>query len=780
LIFLIPQQVYAIDITAIPQKINFGPDDWIRVDLSIDGYLGGPVHWTAYRPDNSTSTGSLEQFRAGKATHQIVRNAFDNHFGKWSIVYTYNGIEQTASFVVEPIKLSVKLDKKLYFDGDAMKILLSTSYYVPDATKAENYHLNFYDKKGNLAKGIKQIDVNAHQSSTTYDFLIDDLVRDNPIGQYKLKVKYYNITSEIPFEVGDIEKRTTIFVSTDRSLYRVGDSVDLILIFSKVRESEGLVEITDPSGTTAVKAFPVGSVSTKLHLEKAATMIGKYRFAIHYAGVTETGSFVVQAADITTEPDIVLKLELEKQKYRPNEMINAKIRVIGKSVGSPSFWFEDPLGNKEPKVTISMTAEVAEVTHKISRDAALGSWKMYVEYGGMIKSVTFVVEGEPVRDLDIIDTSIVESPDLLLILGIDDVKFKNPRDVAIDSENNIYVVDSGNSQIKKFDPDGQILGEWGSFGTENGQFKNPSGIFVDQKYVYVADTANARIQKFDKQGNFVYSWGGYGDEPGQFRTPVALAASASGDLFVSDSGVNKIFVFDSNGQYKDEIRSLLEAKAKFSATNYITFDSKNNFYIVSSNDNKVLQYSSIGTFIKSFGTEGSKQGQFNKPSSMAIDSDGNLYVTDTNNYRIQKFDSQGKFLVSLGTKGNESGQFIEPIGIAVDSQNNVYVVDRTNNSIQKFAPFDAPKKILIPSWIKTNAKWWSESKIQDSDFVSAIQYLIKQKIIKIPETNKVASESVKIPSWIKTNAGWWSENKISDDSFVAGIQYLVSVGIIKI
>lgn len=781
LIFLIPQNADAISITATPQSTDFGPNDKIRVDVSIDGYVGGPVDWTAHRPDGSTISGSLDNLQAGKKTHEIIRNAFDNYFGNWSIDYTYNGIKQTASFVVEPIILSVTLDKELYYDGDVMKINMTTSYYIPAAAKAESYYLNFYDKKGNLAIGIDEIEINAYQSSSVYNFLIDDLVRDNPLGQYKVKIQYYNVIVEVPFEVGDIEKRMTIFAGTDRSIYNVGDSVDLNLIFSKVKESQGVLEITDPLSQTTTSKFPVTSVVIKLHLEKAAAISGTYRFEIHYAGVTQTGSFIVETSDATkTEPDIVLELDLDKQSYRPGEIINAKIHTTDLITNSLSFWFEDPSGKQGTKLSIPITSGETVIPHKISKDDMQGIWKMNIDYGGAKRFVIFFVEGEPVDSVNI-TSDVVSAPKLLMTLdSTTDAKFKNPRGIAVDADGNIYVVDSGNSQIKKFDPDGKFLLSWGSFGTSNGQFKNPSGIFVDEKYVYVADTANARIQKFDKNGNFVYAWGKFGDEPGMFHTPVALAADIEGNLFVSDSGTNKILVFDSNGQYKDEIRSLLAAAAKFSSTNSIIFDSKNNFYIISS-DNRILQYSSIGTFIKSFGTLGEKEGQFKKPSSIAIDSRGNLYVADTDNYRIQKFDVQGKFLSSWGSLGTSTGQFKEPVGIAVDSKNNLYVVDKANNNVQKFAPYNAPDEIIIPEWIRNTAKWWAQDAISDSDFAGGIQYLIKQKIINIPkgESGNVGSE-VAIPAWIKINAGWWSDKKISDKDFAIGIQYLVSIGIIKI
>jgi len=90
--------------------------------------------------------------------------------------------------------------------------------------------------------------------------------------------------------------------------------------------------------------------------------------------------------------------------------------------------------------------------------------------------------------------------------------------------------------------------------------------------------------------------------------------------------------------------------------------------------------------------------------------------------------------------------------------------------------------LVIPDWIRNNAKWWSEGAIADGDFISGIQYLIKEGIIQIPETTSTitASESNEIPSWIKNNADWWSQGLISDDDFVKGIQYLVEQGIIMV
>ncbi len=87
----------------------------------------------------------------------------------------------------------------------------------------------------------------------------------------------------------------------------------------------------------------------------------------------------------------------------------------------------------------------------------------------------------------------------------------------------------------------------------------------------------------------------------------------------------------------------------------------------------------------------------------------------------------------------------------------------------------------IPSWIKQNAKWWADGQISDSDFVSGVQFLIKEGMISISSTTESGeSTDQNIPLWVRTNAAWWAEGQISEEDFLNGIEYLVKVGIIKV
>ncbi|MDH3856227.1 MAG: peptidase, partial [Nitrosopumilus sp.] len=84
------------------------------------------------------------------------------------------------------------------------------------------------------------------------------------------------------------------------------------------------------------------------------------------------------------------------------------------------------------------------------------------------------------------------------------------------------------------------------------------------------------------------------------------------------------------------------------------------------------------------------------------------------------------------------------------------------------------------NWIKNNALWWSQEQIDDSTFIQGIEYLIKNQIIVIPETQQETLESQEIPSWIKNNAAWWADGQIDDETFVQGLEFLIQKGVIRI
>ena len=88
--------------------------------------------------------------------------------------------------------------------------------------------------------------------------------------------------------------------------------------------------------------------------------------------------------------------------------------------------------------------------------------------------------------------------------------------------------------------------------------------------------------------------------------------------------------------------------------------------------------------------------------------------------------------------------------------------------------------VFIPDWIRNNAHQWIEEQITDDDFVTGLEFMIKEKIILIPNLVPSDSSEAQIPAWVKNNAGWWADGLISDQEFASGIKFLVISDIIQV
>ena len=85
----------------------------------------------------------------------------------------------------------------------------------------------------------------------------------------------------------------------------------------------------------------------------------------------------------------------------------------------------------------------------------------------------------------------------------------------------------------------------------------------------------------------------------------------------------------------------------------------------------------------------------------------------------------------------------------------------------------------VPNWIKNTAGWWATDAISETEFVNAIEFLVKENIIQV-NVSQTSETSQSIPDWVKNTAGWWATDVISETEFVNAIAYLIKVGIISI
>jgi tripartite motif-containing protein 71 len=252
-----------------------------------------------------------------------------------------------------------------------------------------------------------------------------------------------------------------------------------------------------------------------------------------------------------------------------------------------------------------------------------------------------------------------------------------------------------------------FLKKFGSQGAGNGKFVNPtSGTFDLSGNLYILDSGNNRIQKFDSNGTYLTKWGSQGKGLGQFIFPGGIDTDPIGNIYVLDS-VNEVNVYDcavlgsaagdqmtrvqkfsSDGSYLSNW-NLCHSPSSMNKPPGITIDGAGNIFTVNSGGHMIEKRSIDGNFIDRWGENGIGNGQFSYPSSISEDSSGNLYVIDSGNHRIQKFTNDGEFITMWGSQGTGDGQFLKPAGITVNPiSDDIYIIDSGNHRIQIFSLTD--------------------------------------------------------------------------------------------
>ncbi len=277
-----------------------------------------------------------------------------------------------------------------------------------------------------------------------------------------------------------------------------------------------------------------------------------------------------------------------------------------------------------------------------------------------------------------------------VVMAIADEHIVTPWGLAVDRAGNIYV--TSKDYVLKFDAMGKLVLQFGSTGTGNGQFNflcqnNPAyncgAIAVDAaSNVYLADSGNSRVQKFDKDGRFLMAFGTKGPTEGQMLNPIDIAVDSQGSIYIVDDvnlGVRK---YDSNGNFRATLAGGSAAAVQVREPVGLAVDRNDNVYVVDDKYNSVFKFGQDGHLLLKWGHLGTSSGAFDYTIDVTTDPAGNVFVVD--NTRVQKFTASGAWQMRWGSSGPGSGQFESPASIATDGEGYIYVLDHTLNRVQKF------------------------------------------------------------------------------------------------
>jgi len=275
---------------------------------------------------------------------------------------------------------------------------------------------------------------------------------------------------------------------------------------------------------------------------------------------------------------------------------------------------------------------------------------------------------------------------------------KNPKSIAVykhgsgDTDIHVYVADTCNSQIVKYSGTGDYLFRIGSLsgdnpvdGTEDREFYNPGGVAVDRHgNLFVSDSGNNRIQVFGSDGSLIGWWGALSEQTivawhlpsseecsrsylSGLNNPGHIAVDFNGFVYVADTGNHRVQKFSWNNDSGELVYLGWWGKDNSSKTGWHEPDSSAYGCVTSETD--------------------FEEGAFINPYGITLDRFGYVYVSDFELNRIQKFDHEGNYIVSFGENTDSTTQngnyYMSCRGLAVSDDGDVYVADYMQNSFQR-------------------------------------------------------------------------------------------------
>lgn len=352
---------------------------------------------------------------------------------------------------------------------------------------------------------------------------------------------------------------------------------------------------------------------------------------------------------------------------------------------------------------------------------------------------------------------------------------QKPSDVFIDGKDDIYVVDSGNNRIVKFDKDGN----WDRYyELPDSPLNNPQGVFVtDEGDLFVADTGNKRVVRLSKDGELLQEFtmpdSRYVPEDLKFD-PIKVVVDKRGYVYiVTMGGYYGLMQFDPEGKFQRFYGankapfSFLDAlkRALYTRTMYenqtskvpppvsnVAIDGDGFIYTVTTGnqvrseqvkklnfkgENILAQYNKFGTAKKSFGEYNRWDARFVDGSSMppqivdvAVDGEGNFTVLDSYYTYLSQYDANGNLLFYWGGPSSPAtsqlGLLKTPVSIEINSKGELFVLDNQENMLQVYRLSEFGELVHFANKLTQQGRYieseepWKEVLRQNSEYLPAI------------------------------------------------------------
>ena len=274
-------------------------------------------------------------------------------------------------------------------------------------------------------------------------------------------------------------------------------------------------------------------------------------------------------------------------------------------------------------------------------------------------------------------------------------QFNKPRSVALDQQDNLYVVDM-TGRVQKFSPQGVFQSFWQMEDSPKGK---PKGMATDNGgNILVVEPHFSRVNCFSGAGILLSQWGRNGTNAGELAFPRAVAVNSHDEIYVSEYNLAERVQRFAGREHRfvNAFGRGGAGSGEFDRAEGLGVDPQDRVYVADSCNHRIQVFSREGKFLRAYGHPGRAPGQFSYPYDVRVDAAGRQYVCEFGNSRIQVLDANDQPLETLGQAGSDPGQFNSPWSIALDSAGNLYVADSANHRVQKLIARHSPSSHLKP------------------------------------------------------------------------------------
>jgi DNA-binding beta-propeller fold protein YncE len=254
--------------------------------------------------------------------------------------------------------------------------------------------------------------------------------------------------------------------------------------------------------------------------------------------------------------------------------------------------------------------------------------------------------------------------------------------VAVDEDDNVWVLHRGAHPVLQFDRHGKLLQSWG-----DGLLRSGHGIAIaPDRNIWLIDVKGHVLLKCNREGRVLWIIGqrqgnAVGNEQHEgFNEPTAIDFAPNGDLFVSDGYVNsRVVKLNKDGEYITHWGKKGTGDGEFDLVHDVLLGPDERVYVCDRNNDRVQIFDLNGKFLE-------KWTHLGKPYDLTYFApEKALYMCDGVNGRIARLSLKGDILGATGSYGSIPGRLTSAHNIAVDSRGDIYVSEIRTWRVQKFA-----------------------------------------------------------------------------------------------